>query len=210
MAWSERTSSSGVYYGEGNDSSYWDWLNSSTAFDLCMPNCTVYARGRQFEAGRPDPITRMPNANQWHTVVNTANNWELLDYTQGMALQAGDILEWVSPQNHVAVCETSGSDPTISGSWYTDRSSSLVGGSTIADVSNYFKTHNTYRFWHNNRKIYTEAGASSSVWPTYVIRYTGEEPGPTPPPTPTYDDVNIAIYATINKRRNKRNAKIIL
>lgn len=224
MAWSERTGYTGLFYGDNQHANYWAWLGDNTdfwAFDNCMANCTVYAIGRQYEAGRPKPVTVMKNANLWHQYVNTSAGWTLLEYYKNMPLLAGDILEWTSPANHVAVCETSGTDPVISGSWWTDnnggssmnnRTTGGKMGSTMESVSNFFKTKYTWRFWHNNHKIYTEAGMGYNLWPTYVLRYSGEEPSPAPTPTPTpdYDEVDIAIYATINKRRNKRNVKIIL
>lgn len=225
MAWNIRTSNSGLFYGEAQHDNYWSWLGDNSdywAFDNCLANCTVYAIGRQYENGRPKPVTTMKNANKWHEVVNTDAGWTLLNYTKGMSLEAGDILEWADGgANHVAVVETDGTDPTITGSWWTDNNggSSLKNriagsnmGSTMESASNFFKSYYTWRFWHNNRKIYNEAGMSSNLYPTYVLRYEGAEPGPTPPPTPTptVTATDIAIYATINKRRNKRNVKIIL
>ena len=224
MAWKQRTGYTGLFYDQYGYEWYWKWLEPEGVdwcFENCMANCTVYAIGRQYEAGRPKPVTVMKNANRWHQYVNTGEGWTLLEYYDGMPLEAGDILEWTSPANHVAVCETSGTEPTISGSWWTDnnggssmseRKKGSNMGSTMESVSTFFKTNYTSRFWHNNKKIYTEAGMGYNLWPTYVLRYSGEEPSPTPTPTPTpdYDEVDIAIYATINKRRNKRNVKIIL
>lgn len=184
MAWTPQNSLSHFVYGAGTWSRYyWDpSYNPGATFNLCLPNCTTLAYGRPLENGYPAPVTEFRNAQNWHLYVNTGEDWYLMTYTSGMALIPGDIVEWSNGENHVAVVETTGTDPYISGSWYTSRSSSLVGGNTMQDVSDYFSVNYPTRFYHYKRLSWENANGGHGHEPDYVIRYGGS---PTPPPTPT-------------------------
>lgn len=185
-------------YGAGSWSQYY-WStsqNPNATFTDCMANCTTYAYGRVKENGFPAPVTRIAQANYWHTVVNTSNNWKKYNYTVGMMLYPGDILEWNAP--HVAVVETEGTSPWISASWYTgdhgvaeypqgsgqwDTRSVAVMGSTLQDVSDWMNATSSRqnRFYHYNLMTEENSRVDSGNDPLYVLRY---EDAPTPP-TPT-------------------------
>lgn len=184
MAWTPQSNLSHFEYGAGAWSQYyWDpAYNPGATFNLCLPNCTTLAYGRPLENGYPAPVTEFRNANNWHLYVNTGEDWYLMTYTSGMALIAGDIVEWSNGEQHVAVVETNGTDPYISGSWYTSRSASLVGGNTLQDVSDYFSVNEPTRFYHYRRLSWENTNGGHGNEPSYVIRYGGT---PTPPPTPT-------------------------
>lgn len=172
-------------YGAGTWSRYY-WnisYNPNADFDNCMANCTTYAYGRVRENGLPAPVTRIVNANNWHTVVNTSAGWSLIRYTQGMSLKAGDILEWEAV--HVAVVETYGTNPGVSASWYTgddgtagsDRSTAVMGDS-LASVSNWMVSHYSNRFYHYVDMRTENNNAGGGAYPKYVLRYTGSGPEP--------------------------------
>lgn len=80
-----------------------------------MSNCTTYAYGRVQENGLQPPVTSIHNAQNWHLYVNTSA-YDLLDYTSGMTLYPGDIVEWEYAYNHVAVVEEEGTNPQVSAS----------------------------------------------------------------------------------------------
>lgn len=194
---------------------YWDPnINPNAVWAYSLANCTTLAYGRAKECGLTAPVTVIRNANYWHLVVNTAENWTLLDYYEGMQLEAGDILEWSNPFQHVAICETSGSNPITSNSYYTGdngsltagRTPSVIGGNTLQALSNYFSNRYPFRFYH-----YTNlSGENRNVGgqPTYVLRYTGEKPEPPTPPTPTLLNRAIIYFSTINKKRRAKHVKV--
>lgn len=212
MAWGNQGLNHYVY-GAGTWSRYY-WnpsYNPNATFDNCMANCTTFAYGRVRENGFTAPVTRIRNANNWHTVVNTSGGWTLLNYTSGMSLRAGDIVQWgdyqkymagESPQYrysavHVAVVETYGTNPGVSGSWYTgddetadsDRSTAVMGN-TLADVCNWMVAHVSGRFYHYNNLSDESSLAGHGYPPMYVLRYTGS--GPTPP-EPGGDEPDVTV-----------------
>lgn len=196
MAWGNAGRDHYVY-GAGSWSVYY-WnssYNPGASFDYCMANCTTFAYGRVRENGLPRPITAFPDANLWHNYVNTADDWELINYTSNMQLQAGDIVEW--EVNHVAVVETSGTNPYVSGSWYTgdDKTGSsnrttAVMGSTLASVSAWMVANVPNRFYHYVTLSDENANAGGHASPKYVIRYNGS--GPTPPTPTTTPEITIS------------------
>ena len=192
MAWVPQSNRNHFIYGSGDFSKYY-WnssYNSNATFNLCLANCTTLCVGRALENGYPKPVTVIRNANLWHTVVNTSEGWTLLNYTSGMVLKAGDIVEWVN-NNHVATIEEDGTNPNQSSSWYTgddgtggsSRSASVIGGNTLQDVSNFMVNNYPYRFYHYTALSVENQQGGGNRAPDYVLRYDGEEP-PTPP-TPT-------------------------
>ena len=180
MAWGNQGRSH-YEFGAGNWSQYY-WSNSNNpgaTFDLCMANCTTYAYGRVMENGLPRPVTQFRNANNWHNYVNTSDGWSLLTYSSGMALVPGDIVEWSG--NHVAVVETSGTNPYISGSFYTgddgtgsSNRSTAVMGNSLYTVSLWMNATSSrqYRFYHYVT-LTTENSWIGNTQPSYVLRYTG-------------------------------------
>lgn len=184
MAWGNQGRNHYVY-GAGTWSKYY-WnksYNPNADFENCMANCTTYAYGRVRENGLPAPVTRIVNANNWHTVVNTSAGWSLIRYIQGMSLKAGDILEW--EEIHVAVVETNGTNPGVSASWYTgddgtadsDRSTAVMGDS-LASVSNWMVSHRPNRFYHYVDMRSENDDAGGGAYPKYVLRYSGSGPEP--------------------------------
>ena len=180
MAWGNQGRSH-YEFGAGSWSIYYwtESTNPNATFDLCMANCTTYAYGRVLENGLPKPVTRIRDANNWHTVVNTSGGWSLLNYYSGMALIPGDIVEWSG--NHVAVVETSGTDPYVSGSFYTgddgtggSNRSNAVMGYTLYSVSQWMNATSSrqYRFYHYV-PLSTENSWIGHTIPSYVLRHTG-------------------------------------
>lgn len=196
MAWGNQGLNHYVY-GAGTWSRYY-WnisYNPNADFENCMANCTTYAYGRVRENGLPAPVTRIVNANNWHTVVNTSAGWSLIRYIQGMSLKAGDILEWEAI--HVAVVETNGTNPGVSASWYTgddgtadsERSTAVMGDS-LASVSNWMVSHYSNRFYHYVDMRSENNNAGGGAYPKYVLRYSGS--GPTPP-EPGGDEPDVTV-----------------
>ena len=183
MAWTPQTNRSHYEYGAGSWSRYyWDRsVNPNATPELCLANCTTLAYGRVMEEGYPAPVTRILNANLWHTVVNTAEGWELLNYYSGMLLMPGDVLEWSAM--HVAVVETQSTSPYVSASWYTPRDESL----SLQAISDYFQTTESLqnRFYHYVPLWRENNNAGDGADPLYVLRYNGSEPPEPPTPTET-------------------------
>ena len=202
MAWGDQGINHYIY-GAGTWSQYY-WntsQNPNATFENCMANCTTYAYGRVKENGLPAPVTVIRNANLWHTVVNTSAGWDVLNYYDGMYLYPGDILQWgdrekylagESPQYrysavHVAVVETRGTSPSISGSWYTgddgtadsDRTTAVMGN-TLASVSNWMVSHYSNRFYHSTTIASESNRAGHGYAPLYVLRHTGGGGGESP------------------------------
>ena len=170
MAWGNQGISH-YEFGAGNWSQYY-WSNSNNpgaSTSLCMANCTTYAYGRVMENGLPRPVTQFRNANNWHLYVNTSENWTLLNYSSGMALVPGDIVEWEA--NHVAVVETSGTNPYVSASWYTDASIRNTG--TLSTISSWMVSNVPNRFYHYVPLTTENVNAGNGLNPKYVLRHTG-------------------------------------
>ena len=207
MGWSARKNRTGIEYGGIASEYYWGNKNpTGKTKEYCLANCTTYAYGRMLEAGCKAPVTYVPSAYLWHTAVNTTDGWSVIDY-DASKVEVGDILEWTGGNDVAVVEEITDGVIYLSGSFFTDRDTNL----SFAEISQYMIDNYEWRLFHyHNLSWYYTALHNNN--PVYILKNpnSSPEPGPTPPPTPTYDDVNIAIYATINKRRNKRNVKIIL
>lgn len=192
---------------------YWDVrVNPNATWRLSLANCTTLAYGRVKANGYPAPVTVIRNAEYWHLVVNTSENWQLLDYYDGMYLKPSDIVEWNGGNfGHVAVVETEGADPYVSNSYYTgdngsvyaERTSAVIGGSSLQSLSNYFYNNYPYRFYHYN--LLSDENDNVGSKPRYVIRYIGEEPVPPEPPTRLTQI--LSIYA-LRERRRQRGTKL--
>ena len=176
MAWGNQGLSH-YEYGAGSWSKYfWDSsYNPGATKELCMANCTTYTYGRVRENGLPRPVTQFRDANNWHLYVNTAENWQKLDYTSGMALQPGDIVEWQA--NHVAVVETNGTNPYVSASWYTDTVLRTDSVSSLQVISGWMVSNVPNRFYHYVTLTTENSNAGDGQYPRYVLRYTGGSSG---------------------------------
>lgn len=192
MAWTPRTSRGGLEYGGSASSFYWNSnLNPNARYTDCLPNCTTYAYGRQLEQGRPKPVTSIHNAGSWQYYVNRSEGWDYQTYNVN-TLSVGDIVEWIG---HLAVVEAIiGGVPYISNSVYTGdngraydppdsttfskRTPSIIGGSTLQDVSNWAINKYPNRF-------FSYSTLASCPWvsgsPIGVLHYRGSEPTPTTP-----------------------------
>lgn len=203
MSWVSQNSRAHFRYGAGDWSKYyWNSSNNPNAtFALCLANCTTLCYGRAIENGWSPPVTVIRNANLWHNYVNTPD-WEVLNYSEGMQLKAGDIVEWSA--NHVATIEEDGTDPYQSSSWYTgndgtgssNRTASVIGGSTLSAVDSFMNTNYPYRFYHYTKLSIENQQAGGGYAPRYVLRYTKDTPTP---PTPTTSLIPLLL------RRNKKN-----
>lgn len=214
MAWVPQTSRAHFEYGAGSWSIYY-WNNSynpGATFQLCLANCTTFAYGRPLENGWPAPVTAFRNANNWHNYVNTGGGWTLLNYTSGMQLLAGDIVEWQA--QHVAVVEQDGTNPYIGASWYTDdeghaygnRTAAVIGGTTLQAVSNWMVANHPGRFFHYVPLSTENANAGGHAPPKYVIRYQGVQPDP--PVPPTADLLQIVLAGKIVKDKEGVNINV--
>lgn len=177
-SWTPRTVYNGIEYGGAQDMFYWDTAYNPGAvfdsglgtYDLALPNCTTYCYGRIQEAGDPVPVSVFANANQWHNYLT--NGWTAIPFSID-DVEPGDILEWASPDNHVAVVEAvSGSTIYVSQSFYTDDNGTPYGnrtpgvwGSTKAQVSAYGLANYPWRFFN-----YSLDTAAYGYHPTYILK----------------------------------------
>lgn len=217
MAWIPQNTLSHFEYGAGSWSKYYwdDDYNPGATFQLCLANCTTMAYGRPLENGYPAPVTQFRNANNWHNYVNTADDWVLLNYSNGMTLYPGDIVEWQA--QHVAVVEETGTDPHVSASWYTDdnghaygnRTVAVMGGSTLQDVSNWMVSHHPNRFYRYVLLSSENNNAGGHAPPRYVIRYQGTPPEPPVPPSADITEIVIAGKITRSKKEATINVRFI-
>lgn len=176
--WKKRTNANGLAYSINNI--YWTILDKlfdgKYIIEYAIGNCTIFCIGEQLENGRPMPVIRDTNANLWHTVVNYAEGWILLNYVDGMQLKAGDIVEW--EENHVATIEEDGINPLISASWWTNYDGTSKGRrynnpicSTLQEVSDYFTKNYAFRFYHSIKLSEENIKGGGGKSPKYVLRY---------------------------------------
>lgn len=181
--WKKRTNAVGLEYSP--NSVYWTIVqklfSGKYVVEYSMPNCTIFCIAEQLENGRPMPVLRDLNANQWHTVVNTAEGWTAFPYKNGMTLLAGDIVEWGC--NHVATIEDDGVNPLVSASWWTNYDGTSKGArynnpicKNQQEVSNYFIKNYPYRFYHSTTFEDECKRGGGNAKPTYVFRYIAPQP----------------------------------
>lgn len=128
---------------------YWSSLNPNANVANCLPNCTTLCYGAIIQDGKLPPVSSIPNANLWHTVLT--NGWTYIDYDCDK-LEVGDIVEWTN-ENHVAVVSKITSDKKIiSASFYTGEDgtskSKRKSFSTLEQVSNFMLTNYETRYFH--------------------------------------------------------------
>lgn len=208
MAWTSRTTNSGLEPGGTANSYYWKISNNPYAsYSNCLANCTTLAYGRVIENGQNPPTSfDTYNAGNWHS--HLINGWTSQPYsTYHSSIKPGDIIEWAG---HVAVVEYVAIDgtaycssslytgdhgraewPVGSGNWDT-RTPSIMG-STFTEMWNWF--YNNNYGWRVYEYV-TETVISEKRMgkqPTYIL-VNPESPGPGPtPPTPPTPTVNLTI-----------------
>lgn len=132
-----------------NNKYYWSNLNPNADISNCLPNCTTLSYGAILQDGHLPPVSRIPNAESWHTVLT--NGWSYIDYDFDK-LELGDIVEWTH-KNHVAVVSKITKDKTIiSGSFYTGEDGTSKSGrksfKSLEQVSNFMLTNYEKRYFH--------------------------------------------------------------
>lgn len=180
MAWTPQTSRAHFVYGAGSWSKYyWDGdynpgakYVTNVGYDNCLANCTTLCYGRAIENGYPPPVTSFRNASSWHIYVNEDEGWEVIPYTSGMQLYAGDIVEWSDGENHVGTIEEDGINPAQSSSWWRPRDLSL----SLSAISDYFQTTSElqYSFYHYTSLAAEIRQGGHGANPSYVLRFNGE------------------------------------
>lgn len=128
---------------------YWSGLNPNANVTNCLPNCTTLCYGAIIQDGKLAPVSRIPNANLWHTVL--INGWSYIDYDVEK-LEVGDIVEWTN-KNHVAVVSKITEDKKIvSASFYTGEDGTSKSGrnsfSNMEQVNNFMLTNYEVRYFH--------------------------------------------------------------
>ena len=105
-----RTSAKGLEYP---NKYYWD-INRNPYASVVngLADCTAFCYGAIIEEGRRPVVSRVCNANNYHSYL--INGWSAIDYDESK-LEIGDIIEWKA-KCHVAVYVGNGK---ISGSFYT-------------------------------------------------------------------------------------------
>lgn len=199
MAWTPRTTNSGLEPGGTANQYYWTSANPGATYNLCLANCTTMSYGRVLENGQLPPVSSMVNAGGWHDYV--ANGWTARSYSSYHSnIKPGDIIEW---PGHVAVVEAvvngtaycssslyTGDHgraqwPVGSGIWDT-RTPSIMG-STFTEMWNWFYNNNygwrVYEYVSEDVITNTRMG----IQPTYILinpNTPGPGPGPGPGPDP--------------------------
>lgn len=206
MAWTARTTNSGLQPGGSANAYYWTSANPGATYNLCLANCTTMAYGRVLENGQSAPVSSFVNAGNWHSYVT--NGWTAETYSSyHSSIKPGDIIEW---PGHVATVEYVSGDGTAycSSSLYTgdhgraqwppgsgvwDTRTPSVMGSTFTEMWNWFYNNNygwrVYEYVSETVITNTRIGAQ----PTYIL-VNPQSPGPGPtPPTPPTPTVNLTI-----------------
>ena len=206
-SWIPRTSVVGIRYGDANDGTYWYYPTNPGAYydsglgtyDLALPNCTTYAYGRVLEQGSPAPISGWHSAQAWHNAL--ANGWTYVGYSFAN-VEVGDILEWSSGRNHVAVVEKIENGIIyVSESIYRDDNGGSTGyrspgvwGSTKAEVNAYGLANYPNDYFHYGRMSYAYG---YYVDPTYILKN---------PMTFTDEKFKFFSHRKLTKRRLTRYA----
>lgn len=198
MAWTPRTTNSGLQPGGSANQYYWTSANPGATYNLCLANCTTMTYGRVLENGQLPPVSSMVNAGNWHDYV--ANGWTARSYSSHhSSIKPGDIIEWPghvaiveAVVNGTAYCSSSlytgdhgrAQWPPGSGVWDT-RTPSIMG-STFTEMWNWFYNNNygwrVYEYVSETVITNTRMG----VQPTYIL-INPDTPGPGPTPTVTPD-----------------------
>ena len=197
MAWTPRTTNSGLAPGGAANQYYWVYpTNPGATYNLCLANCTTMTYGRVLENGQSPPVNYFGDAGNWHNYV--ANGWTAQPYSSyHSSIKPGDIIEW---PGHVAVVEAvSGGTAYCSSSLYTgdhgraqwpvgsgiwDTRTPSIMGSTFSEMWNWFYNNGygwrVYEYVSETVITNTRMGVS----PTYIL-VNPETPGPGPTPTTT-------------------------
>lgn len=200
--WIPRTTVIGIRYGDSNDGTYWYYPTNPGAYydpglgtyDLALPNCTTYAYGRVLEQGSPAPISGWHAAQNWHEAL--ANGWTYVGYSFSN-VEVGDILEWSTPRNHVAVVEKIENGLIyVSESIYRDDYGGTTGyrspgvwGSTKAQVNAYGLSHYPDDYFHYGRM---SRAYGYNTNPTYILK------------NPTTFLKGLPTFLLRNKHNNRR------
>ena len=130
------------YYWDINRNPYASILNG-------LADCTCYCYGAVIEEGHRPVVSRVCNANNYHSYL--INGWSAIPYDESK-LEKGDIIEWAS-KCHVAVYVGSGK---IAGSFYTGmHGKSYFNGKfdtrsfkTLQEMSDWMVANYPTRFFH--------------------------------------------------------------
>lgn len=198
MAWTPRTTNSGLQPGGSANAYYWDISNNPYAsYSNCLANCTTLVYGRVLENGQSAPTPfALYDAGYWNA--HLINGWTAKPYSSYHSnIKPGDIIEW---NGHVAVVEAvingkaycssslyTGDHgraqwPVGSGIWDT-RTPSIMG-STFTEMWNWFYNNNygwrVYEYVSED----TITDVRMGIQPSYIL-VNPDTPGPGPGPTPT-------------------------
>lgn len=144
----------GLEYNGSAHKYYWDIsVNPVATIKACLADCTAFVYGACLEYGLPAPVSKVSEANQWHTLL--INGWKAIPFDKSK-VKVNDIIEW--GKNHVAiVSDIIDGKIMISGSFYTgEHGKAYIDGKydtrdsfkSLEEVSNFMIKNYRYRFFH--------------------------------------------------------------
>ena len=145
---------------------FWGDLNPCADIPNGLANCTTFTYGDCLRDGWA-PVTRIRNANNWHTVANG----EVLPFDIAL-VEEGDVLEWVEGCHVAKVDKIANGTIYLNCSWYTDA----YGGShstyrpftSLQQMSDFMITNYPTRFYHYWTLEKENEGVGDA--PDYIIK----------------------------------------
>lgn len=153
---------------------FWDLAyNPNATVIYGLANCTTLTVGMTYINGQPYPVSRITNADQFHTVL--INGWTCIPYDR-KKLKVGDIIEWTS-NCHVCTVADISDDVYVHSSWYTGehgrstwnrKPDTRYSIQSLQELSDIMSTKYPYRFYHYT-DIDTECDEVGGQ-PQYILR----------------------------------------
>ena len=153
-------------YGGKYHPFFWGDLNPCADIPTGLANCTTFTYGDCLTDGW-QPVTRIRNANNWHTVAN--GKVIPFDINQ---VEKGDVLEWVEGCHVAKVDDIKNGVIYLNCSWYTDANGTSKTTyrpfTSLKQMSDFFATNYPTRFYHYWTLDEENEGVGDT--PDYIIK----------------------------------------
>ncbi len=145
---------------------FWGDLNPCADIPTGLANCTTFTYGDCLVDGW-QPVTRIRNANNWHTVANG----KVIPFNPE-TVEEGDVLEWVEGCHVAKVDEIRDGVIYLNCSWYTDANGTSKSDyrpfSSLQQMSDFFIANYPTRFYHHYTLEQENEGVKDT--PDYIIK----------------------------------------
>lgn len=159
-----------IKYGGKYHPFFWEDMNPYASIQNGLGNCTNMTYGDCLIDGWT-PITKAPNANNWHLYANG----EVIPFDISL-VQVGDVIEWVEGCHVARVDEIINGMPYLNCSWYTGIHGVAVYNkewdkrpfTSMQQLSDFMVNNYPTRMYHHWSLERENSGVGAS--PRYIIR----------------------------------------